>query len=1693
MKLANLLLSVTITILFTFSSFAQCSKVGMWFEKHSQSDSRFRETNFTAEAHICRANLPGKILIDSIPNASYQLFRNGIKVQESKNASFLVNESGIYQTLVNTPNGCSVYTSKWNLNVTEGLSVSLNPFDDKETVNKICGVGYVSILSNIAILNNNYNNYPTYFPSYQWYKDGKVIDGANYQNYNTSEAGKYTLYIQDGKCSATSQPIEVLKSSLIDTVFNNAKLNIPDYGIIKEDIVLCDNLKATIFLNSIVGGDFNNPIWIKNDKPISKPQTDYNGSYIFGKGSAGKYYATIKGNNGCILKTQTITVVEKEKESSVVKIFNTASYDCRNQDSFIYLSSFSRDGLKNIEFYQGDKLVQSGTNTSLRVIEGGNYYVKGISENGCIVKSNVLNIKSFDKNDLAISLRHIGSSVSSIYPSTYDKNVVICPTNSIQLGITGIYLPNQAVTKFQWYKDGKAAGNNIEYSVKENGNYHLKMEENGCTYNSDTINVKVLSSNLITSTVKDVCEEGQVKFKVSPKPAGEFSWYVSIEKNGFGYKVTNSDKKEVLSNQSSPLYYYTVAADENLCVFKSNSVQGIGFNLEQKNLNPNVPNIACWGDSIKISATNIAGIESFQWFGPRNFKGSGQSIRIKKFETSGNFEVVGKGQNGCNYRTAIFVSVFKPIGLQPYHVNCDDISVIKFRTYDSDSTFASYSNTTGLLLQSPTKKVTSTSFQVPYFDLKALDMNISGKFNIRATQNSCLTNLDLDIDLNKKYCQGVKLVPLNKEIRLCPQSTYDVPFTSADMPAGTVYEVFFVNSNVYYPVRVGSGTSSPIKITIPYSYQNEEAFGFFIRTTDGKFQTETSDIRTFVVKGDNYTNIYVSKVESVNQLCSGKITYNASLPSEPILLQWLLDGKEIPSATTSTFAFDKSGYVSLKYSKTNGCTYLTGGENIKIGEIYQPYISSNGANSFCKNDVVSLTANSPYDYYQPYVNKVEFSWYKDGQLIADSKSKVFSPKESGLYSLKTSIENCTSVSSPSVKVNIDNNIPFTILDYLGQRESSFCKDQRLGYLYSTISNTGFQYQWQKDGVDIPNANSSDFTPKTSGVYNLKISKGTSCNGISNLVKVNISDKIKVKVNINTTNTCQGKENSIFINGIEDYFDSKYTINNTWYRDGVILPPNYRFLYTYQTGKFNILQKVYRSDTLICIVESDTLNVVSNNNFTKTALPVKTSSCQDSVQLESTLFSSPELGPFTHEWKKNNQIISKSNIVKPIYVKSSDTYTSQITYKDGCVVSSAPIGLTFGKFNPILETPYNNVCDGFGVTIYGYTGSQTPNEFYRFNTYKNAKFQWQKDDKDINLNQSLDFYLLKADVYESGKYVLKFSSDKCSGTSDPIDVNIIKLSEKLLPNADTASYCGQNLVELISDNPVTHQYKWELNEKPLSAFTQNLTTKTDGRYRVLIRKDGCARYSNTIVVNTDIVPNKLNIIDSTICGTKTIDLKAPVGAGINYTWEKDGKVIPDSPYGLFQAKESGTYRALLTKARCKVYSTDAKIKIKPLPDAMVTPEVTGIVYQPGTVKLNASVGTGYQYQWSKDSKVIDGAKSAVYEAKECGRYEVAVTLDGCVKQSGVIEVKIEIPLATENFINPSGISVYPNPSNGSFKIDLPNDLKNAPIQLFDNLGVEYNLTQDDEGKYWVKNLPQGKYLLRISRQEKSVGKHLVVEK
>ena len=169
----------------------------------------------------------------------------------------------------------------------------------------------------------------------------------------------------------------------------------------------------------------------------------------------------------------------------------------------------------------------------------------------------------------------------------------------------------------------------------------------------------------------------------------------------------------------------------------------------------------------------------------------------------------------------------------------------------------------------------------------------------------------------------------------------------------------------------------------------------------------------------------------------------------------------------------------------------------------------------------------------------------------------------------------------------------------------------------------------------------------------------------------------------------------------------------------------------------------------------------------------------------------------------------------------------------------------------------------------------------------------------------------------------------------------------------------------------------------------------------------------------------------------------------------------------------------------------KVTIKPSPEAIISTDIKGVIYEPFTVKMTANSGTNLSYQWLKNDTLIANATTNVYEAKKSGKYKVSVTKDGCVKTSEALTISIQIPLANEGEIGEESVQIYPNPNRGEFKIILPKTLQNADIQLFDVLGRERKLIHTGE-QVQADGLVQGTYFLRVNKGERSVVNKIVIE-
>jgi Secretion system C-terminal sorting domain len=231
----------------------------------------------------------------------------------------------------------------------------------------------------------------------------------------------------------------------------------------------------------------------------------------------------------------------------------------------------------------------------------------------------------------------------------------------------------------------------------------------------------------------------------------------------------------------------------------------------------------------------------------------------------------------------------------------------------------------------------------------------------------------------------------------------------------------------------------------------------------------------------------------------------------------------------------------------------------------------------------------------------------------------------------------------------------------------------------------------------------------------------------------------------------------------------------------------------------------------------------------------------------------------------------------------------------------------------------------------------------------------------------------------------------------------------------------------------------------------------------------------------------------VCSGTKVKLSTTKQDGLTYQWQKDGKDIPTFKDIVHDVDESGNYTVTVKDETCQNQTTSNPIKvtIKSTPEASISTDTKGIVYEPITVKMTANSGAGLSYQWLKDDVIILSETTVNYEAKKSGKYNVSVSKDGCTKLSDALTISILIPLANQEEVGEEEVQVYPNPSNGEFKIILPKSLKSAEVQLFDTFGRERFLLYIGE-QAQAEGLVQGVYFLRVQKGEKSVTSKLIIE-
>ncbi len=252
----------------------------------------------------------------------------------------------------------------------------------------------------------------------------------------------------------------------------------------------------------------------------------------------------------------------------------------------------------------------------------------------------------------------------------------------------------------------------------------------------------------------------------------------------------------------------------------------------------------------------------------------------------------------------------------------------------------------------------------------------------------------------------------------------------------------------------------------------------------------------------------------------------------------------------------------------------------------------------------------------------------------------------------------------------------------------------------------------------------------------------------------------------------------------------------------------------------------------------------------------------------------------------------------------------------------------------------------------------------------------------------------------------------------------------------------------------------------------------------------------LVVKECTVP-QIKATKTLACANEPVQLSVGAISGFSYQWQKDGKALGLSDTVIsVSAGAGGSYNVVAIDADCGRHSSnELTITFLPVPNAQIVKITPVVSPNPGggtvSVLLEANGNPSWTYQWQKDSININGATNLQYEVKAPGYYRVKASHNECNHFSAALYIHISPGLlGTESPQQQNSVSVFPNPNNGTFKLDFSPGLSEGKVELFDMLGRTQPFRQ--QNGYFHTQLNKGTYLIRVSQGLKTATTKVVIE-
>jgi hypothetical protein len=712
-------------------------------------------------------------------------------------------------------------------------------------------------------------------------------------------------------------------------------------------------------------------------------------------------------------------------------------------------------------------------------------------------------------------------------------------------------------------------------------------------------------------------------------------------------------------------------------------------------------------------------------------------------------------------------------------------------------------------------------------------------------------------------------------------------------------------------------------------------------------------------------------------------------------------------------------------------------------------VNPSGNVTFCANQPVQLSGSSGTAY--------QYQWSRNGVPVPGATNRLFTPLQSGNYTLRVSLNSSCSVVSDTVRVTIN---PSPIAQITPYADTLFaCSGDSV--TLRAYREAGYTLQWFRNGSTISGATDTVFKAATSGFYTVR-STLNGCQTLSAAQMVTIRPlPAKPVILVSGSPTCAGDSATLRIPQsvhLRQWFSATGPIAGA--NDTVLRVPPGRYT-------------VRLTDAFGCFVLADSVSVVAASASAQIDPSGPTTFCQGrSVNLDLTQ-------PTTYvRWFRNG--VQLADTIRPINVTQSGSYTAAYRLSGNqCIFTTPAVQITVVPLPVVTLDSLLPVCVNLpafqltgGLPVGGtYLGPGVVNNQFNPSTLSpgsyTIKYGFTQNGCSDTVSRVIQVLALPGTTFPApapvcvnspnitltgglptggayfgvavtagsfnpalvgvGVHTVGYTTQNANGCRDTVlrTITVHSLVAATISQGATAAYCAGSSTLLNANTGTGLSYQWLKDGLVLSAQTSaSLVVSQPGSYRVVVTNaSGCSDSSVATLVTVNPLPQSVITPagSTTLCQGSSVLLQGSAAADRSYRWLLNGLPISGNLTANLTASTAGTYRLIVTNTLTGCFDTSAgvSVTVNPLPSTQITTGGSTTLCSGDSVTLSVPVAASLSYQWLLNGSPVSGATQASLQVGLPGIYRVLVSNSStsCFDTSAAVNVVVN-PRPVAN-ITPAG--------------------------------------------------------------------------